>query len=142
METKTLLKKYLPAIICIVVLAALVFGFWFVGYLSEKSFDRQVDNLQTNSQTEVKQAANHSNAAINAQVTRQIEDGVRERVIKPKLDAARRSSESSKIEMEKARRKYNDEKNNPTNLTNSAADNCARLANLYPDTKFEYCRQR
>ncbi|HEX8637361.1 MAG TPA: hypothetical protein VF692_04815 [Pyrinomonadaceae bacterium] len=141
MDTKTLFKRYLPAIIALAVIVALVLVFWFVGYLSERKFDAAIDNLQTNSQNEVKQAANHNNAAINAQVTRQIEDGVREKVIKPKLDAARRSSESSKLNLEKARRKYSDEKINPTNLSSSAADNCARLANLYPDTKFEYCRQ-
>jgi hypothetical protein len=139
MDTKTILKKYLPAIITLAIIALGVFGFWFAGYLSEKSFDRQIDNLQTNSRTEVTEAANHQKAAANSEVERRTEDGVREKVIVPKLDVARRRSQSSKVELEKAKNKLKENEKNIHDLNASRAANCAELRRQFPDTRFEYC---
>lgn len=139
METKAFFKKYLPAVLALAAIALVVSGFWFAGYLSEKSFDRTIDNLHTGAQNEVKQAANASNAAASAQMTRSIEDGVREQVIAPKLETARRRSQSSRIELEKAQTKYDNEKITHPRVSNSRAVNCVQLKRLYPNTRFEYC---
>ncbi len=141
METRTILKKHLPAFIALALIVLIVAGFWFAGYLSEKSFDAGIDNLSTGSQTAVREAANAQNAAVNSEVERSIEDAVREKVIAPKLDVARRNSNNSKTTLEKARRKYSDEKITHKNISNSRAANCEQLARLYPNTRFDYCAE-
>ncbi len=94
---KTIFKQYFPALLALAALVILVSGIWFKGYLSEKSFDNEIDNLQTNSQNATTEAANHKEAAANSYIERSIEDGVREKVIAPKIETARRRSENSKI---------------------------------------------
>lgn len=141
METRTILKKHLPAFIALALIVLIVAGFWFAGYLSEKRFDAGIDNLSTGSQTAVREAANAQNAAVNSEVERSIEDAVREKVIAPKLDVARRNSNNSKTTLEKARRKYSDEKITHKNISSSVTDNCLKLRELYPNTRFDYCAE-
>src|SRR5207237_8566480 len=75
-----------------------------------------------------KNEASNSNAnAANFNVERRTEDGVREKVIKPKLEAARRNSQNSQAELDKAKRKYENENTNHQNLNSTQSDNCDDL---------------
>lgn len=105
-----------------------------------KRFNQTIDNRSTDANKAVQEAANANNAAINASIERRAEDALREKVIEPKLDAARRSSQNSKAELDAARKTYNEKKNNPSNLSRSRADNCRDLSALFPNVVFEDCQ--
>lgn len=141
MSIRTILKKYLPAFASLALIVLIVAGFWFAGYLSEKSFNAGIDNLSNNSQTHVREAANAQNAAVNSEVERRTEDAVREKVITPKLGDARQNSNNSKTTLEKAKRTYSDEQITHKNISSSVIDNCLKLRELYPNTRFDYCAE-
>jgi hypothetical protein len=142
-NTKTIFKNHAPAFVAFALLVLCVFGFWIAGYLSERSSDRSFNSSMTNTtgdaRNSLREAANATNAAVNAQIERQTEDGVRTRVIVPKLEAARRQSQNSKIQIEKAKEKYSDENITHENVSNSRVVNCIQLKRLYPNRQFEYC---
>jgi hypothetical protein len=135
---KDLFNKYLWLIIFI---GILLFGggvFWIAGKYSEHQTDSAISETKTAANTAVSQAANSEANAANISIERRTEDSLREKTIRPKLETARRNSQSSKAELEKARQQFN-EKPDPQTINDSWADNCARLKRVFPDTDFEYC---
>lgn len=123
---------------CLVLLiaAAAAAGIHMYG---EIRVDRKIESTKTEANTAVNVAVEHEAEASNISAERETEDDRRETAIRPKLETARRNSNSSKIQLERAREKYN-EKTDPHNVNGTWADNCARLGRVFPDTKFEYCR--
>ncbi|HEY0051189.1 MAG TPA: hypothetical protein VGB68_17980 [Pyrinomonadaceae bacterium] len=140
---KQFFKKWLWLIVLISVLAFGGFVFWLgstlYGYLSEASFNSTVQNNRTQSQTAVTEAQNAQQKAGGFAVERQIEDGLREKVIAPKLETARRNSQNSKSDLERSKKKYFDETKNTQNLSANRADNCRDLNELFANTNFQYC---
>lgn len=124
--------------------AAIVVLILAVGYLGCRRDEIQetITEQRTGSQNAVREAANASNAAVNASAVRQVEDGLRNKIIAPKLDHARRQSQNSKAAVLRAEKEIQNAKTNLSNLNRTIADNCAELGRLFPDTQFEYCRQR
>jgi hypothetical protein len=142
---KEAIKKFItgrPKVSAIITLAAVVLIAFAVATThqacSNAATERNIDSSRQQANTAVNQAARSEANAANASIERRSEDAVREKVIQPKLEAARRNSEQSKSALDEAKRKYN-EKTDPQTLNSSRADNCARLQRDFPDTNFEYC---
>jgi predicted negative regulator of RcsB-dependent stress response len=136
-KLKSFCKKHIISIIgSVVVILILVIGYLGCG---TDQLQQTVTTQQTASNTAVQQAANAQNAAVNASIERQVEDGLRNKVITPKLDDARRRSQNSKTELKRARQQLNETTKNLYNTNASRIANCAELERLHPDTRFEYC---
>ncbi|HEX8249002.1 MAG TPA: hypothetical protein VF599_12565 [Pyrinomonadaceae bacterium] len=137
---KEFFKKWLWLIVLVGVLAVGAGAYCLFGYLSEVSFDRTIQNKRKESNTAVDEA---QNANVNASIfagERQLEDGLREKAIAPKLDERRRNSQNSKSDLERSKKKYFDEQKNTQNLNSNHAANCASLARLFPNVRFEDCQ--
>jgi hypothetical protein len=135
---KDLFNKHLWLIIFI---GILLFGagiFWIAGKYSEHETNSAISETKTAANTAVSQAANSEANATNSSIERRTEDSIREKTIRPKLETARRNSQSSKAKLEKARQQFN-EQTDPHDANGTWADNCARLKRVFPDTDFEYC---
>lgn len=98
-----------------------------------------VENNRIESQTAASESANAQKAAANSSQERRTEDEIREKTIKPRLEAARRKSAQSAQEIEVLRRRYENEKQNLHDSNASRASNCSELHALFPDEKFDYC---
>lgn len=130
-------KNYYWLIAVAIVIAGTI---WLSGVIEEKSFDNKISTQNAESNSAVSEAQNSAAVAANFSIERRSEDAVREKVITPKLETARRRSENSKNELETAKKQYENSKNNRMDTNRSVTDNCAQLARLYPDKKFEYCQ--
>lgn len=134
-------KLVLMALVTAGALVVFYLGFGFVATtIGGWQINRQVNSGVNASQTYTREAANASANAANAAITRAVEDGVREKVIIPKLETARRNSSNSKTALNAAKRKYENEKLHPENLNSKLSDNCAALRRLFPNTAFDDCR--
>lgn len=103
------------------------------------SLNEVIQINQASSQNDVRQADSLEKQQVNSEVERRTEDGVREQVITPKLDAARRNSAHSAQSLKTAKSKYENEKTNTSNLSVSQSDNCRELADLFANVIFEDC---
>lgn len=129
---------WLIVIVWLAVVASLVF--WISSSPSDQEIlDQTAANQSVEANKAVREAMNARDAAVNVSVERRTEDAARERIIKPKLDNARRQSRNSKAALEAARKTYNDKKSNTENLSASNADNCAALGRLFPNVRFDDC---
>jgi len=117
--------------ICI---AIYLFSAW-----QEGATNRAVTSQTNQANNAVKQAQNAANVAANFDIERRAEDAVRETVLKPRLDESRRKSQTSKAELDAAKRRHQENAKTPKNFNSSVSDNCAELARLYPDVEFQYC---
>lgn len=128
------------ATVCFVLAFA---AFLVVVALQSDCHEKRVDSTVRTQQTEAARQANiAAQSSTNANLSneaRQTEDRLREKVIAPKLEQARRRSADSKRELEKARKNLNDAKNNLHNLNVTRADNCLKLRELFPNERFDYC---
>lgn len=127
-------------IIVVAITAALLAMIVYVGYqaIMDAKTLSDIKHSQREANTAVNVAVEHEAEASNISAERQTEDDYRETTIQPKLETARRNSNSSKIQLERAQKKFN-EKTDPHNVNGTWADNCARLKRVFPDTEFEYC---
>lgn len=137
---KSTFKRYWISVVGAGVVLLIIAIFWLGGVLETKQFNRTVDNQQTQSNKAVREAINANNSAVNASIERRTEDAVRETTIKPKLTDVRRQSQISKAELDAAKRRYENAKINSSNLSSSDADNCRKLRELFPNTKFADCQ--
>lgn len=138
------IKLYFKQYLWLIILAGLLLlgtGVYFLGgYLEEKSFDKTVQTQTNQANTAVRESKIESGVAANLSIERRAEDAVRERVIKPKLDDARRRSSNSQSKLATAQKQYENSKKNPTDFNRSVVDNCAQLKRAYPNVTFEYCQ--
>ena len=104
------------------------------------SVDKTITNQPNESKKAVQEANNANRGVANFDIERRTEDVIREKTIAPKLEKLRRNSQNSKTEVEKARKTYNEKKNDTSNLSNSDADNCSKLKNLFPNIRFQDCQ--
>lgn len=139
-KLKDLFYKYLWLIILCGLFAVGGLTFWAHQSYQEHRTDSEIKQTQTEAHTAVNQAVESETEAANTSIERQSEDAVREKVIRPRLETARRNANSSKIELDLAKQKFN-EKTNPHDANGTWADNCARLKRVFPDDTFEYCQQ-
>lgn len=103
-------------------------------------FEKTITGQNIEADKAKNEAANANANTANFDIERRTEDVVRTQTIAPKLETARRKSQNSKIELEKARKTYNETNKNLHNANASRADNCLELANLFPDIRFEDCQ--
>jgi preprotein translocase subunit SecF len=136
---KEIFKKYLWLVILVSLFAVGSVVFWIGGVLEENKTAQSVQTSQSNSQAAVLEAQTNTQQAANVSVERRTEDGVRARVIIPKLEDSRRRSQQSKIDIKIAEEKYSDENITHENISNSRSRNCEQLARFYPNRQFEYC---
>ena len=114
-KLKTFLNQYFWLIVVtfLALLAITVFTFYAV--FDANSFDKTITDQITESKKAVGEANNANTNTEMSDTTRRSEDVIREKTIAPKLEKARRDSQNSKIELEKAKKTYN-EKQNDTDL--------------------------
>jgi hypothetical protein len=140
-KLKTFVKAHLWLIILIGVIGVGLTVFWTAGYFMDRHEENKtnsaIQTTQTAASTAVNAAVTSEQTAAGASNTRQTEDAIRSRTIAPQLDQARRQADASRSALTAARQQFN-EKVTPSN--SNRADDCVRLARLYPDTRFEYCQ--
>ena len=137
---KSFLNSYfwLIALIFVLIIGVLVFS--IASAYQEQSLQKSITAGVSEAGKAKNEAANANTDAANFDVNRRTEDVIREKTIAPKLDAARRRSNNSKLELEKAKRKLDETKKTLHNSNVSRADNCAELGQLFPDETFAYCQ--
>jgi len=132
-------KKHIISIVGAAIVLSIIAFFSIQSGCETKEFNQTVDKHRNQANKAVQEAANAQNQATNTSIERRTEDTIREKTITPKLDGARRRSQNSKAELEAARKTYNEQKSNTSNLSRLPADNCIDLGSLFPDVRFEDC---
>ena len=141
-KLKTVLNQYFWLIVIVFLIVVAVLTYLISSVSEQSKFNGTISNQTSQANKAVQEATNANASAANFDTTRRTEDAIREKTIEPKLDAARRKSQTSKIEVEKARKQLENEKLNLQNLNRDVAANCAELKQLFPDTTFQYCSGR
>ena len=139
-KLKSFLNSYFWLIVVFILLITGIFTFLIASLLEQSNFEKTISNQSVEAKKAVQEANNANTNAANSDIERRTEDVMREKTITPKLDSARRKSQNSSRELEKARKSYNEKKNNTDHLSNSDADNCRELLSLFPDIRFEDCQ--
>ncbi len=141
-KLKEILNSYFWLIIIAFAIFVTVIGCLIYQNWQDGATSRMADRQSIEANKAVREAAGANGAAISFDAARQTEDVRRANNIKPKLDAARSNSNNSKTQLERAKNKLNETNKNLGNFNADRADNCAELARLFPDTRFEYCLGR
>ncbi len=128
---------YLLVIVGLILIAACAFS--IKNWYDTREFNRAAAVQSIEANKAVQEAQNANNQAAVLDLERRTEDVLRDSVIEPKLNRSRRKSANSKIELQRAKQKYSDEKIIHKNISSSVVDNCLRLHRLFPAEKFEYC---
>jgi predicted negative regulator of RcsB-dependent stress response len=135
-------NQYFWLIVVIFLAVVGTFSYLIYGSYQESSFQQSIQTNQTEAQTAVNTATNANTNAANFSLERRTEDAVRDQTIAPRLETARRNSQTSKTELERAERKLKVNEKKIRDINASWADNCLRLKRLFPDERFEYCDDR
>ncbi len=137
---KEIYRQYFWLIVIAAVIVAAGTVYWLAGKHQEHKVDNAIQQSREAAKAEVNSAAISETTAANTSIERRTEDSVRDAVIRPKLENARRNADRSRSTVDKAKERLN-EKPQISN-TDTWADNCRRLERVFPDTEFEYCKDR
>ena len=138
-KIKTFLNQYFWLIFMIWLWIIFVVVFSLQSSCENTSFNKGVTDQNIEAGKAENEASNANTNAANFDVNRRTEDVIRAKTIAPKLEKARQNSQNSKIELEKARKTYNEKKNSTDNPSNSDADNCFELERLFANVRFDGC---